>query len=196
MKILAGRAVDNPDCGKIERRNCESRVKIAALEGCPAKVADYATELGELQKKLDQRKTPIKKWSSFVNEIEKARNQNNAEMCKTQLKSIQGIEAQIIVEGNACQIEPAASRDPDLAALLRFRDCAEAKAKSIGALIVPDSSDTANPRNETAQLHAVDSEITKIWIRSIFLVNEFRGLLKEAGQSKCWLQGVIRNCNL
>jgi hypothetical protein len=84
------------------------------------------------------------------------------------------------------------SENEEVALLIRFRNCSEAKAKELGA--TAKKRDASKAGQETAQLHSMIKEITKVTTDSIELVTQFREQADEILQTKCWLRGRIDDC--
>jgi hypothetical protein len=128
--------------------------------------------------------------------MEQVQNRSSAELCTPQqIKKMKDVEAGIPLSEACPGVAPAPSnataRSEEVRQLILFRDCSEAKAKELGA---EAKKRAAAKVGETAQLHSMIKDVTKITTDSIELLTEFREQTNDAQQTKCWLRGRIQDC--
>ena len=184
-------------CEALGREDCRAR----ALTGCPTSSVEYVGRFPRFKAKLQEQKDASGRWSQFRKEMEAIQSRSSVELCRGNLDRMKKVEAEILV-AEACPGEPASaapaktsiSSGDEVAMLTKFRDCGEARARSLGATIKQRKG--LRMGEETSQLHSMNKEITKITTDSIELLGEFREQADEALQTKCWLRGRIRDCGL
>lgn len=183
-------------CTMIGRNDCRER----PLAGCPATAVEYVASFPDFKAKLTQQKATIDRWTAFRREMEAIQNRSSIELCRGNLERMRKVEAEIPL-AEACPSEaggapqskpPAGASDSEVAMLVHFRDCSDAKAKELSATIKRRQS--LRVGEETAQLHSMLKETTKVTTDSIELLTQFREVANQAMQVKCWLRGRIRDC--
>lgn len=186
-------------CQALDRGDCFATQET----GCPATTAEYIKTFPQFRAKLEERKAVVKGWASFRKEMEAIQNRSPIEFCQKQnLSRMSRLEAEIQIV-DACAgvaVNSSSTKIPDkfggdeIVMLKRFRDCSEIKSREIGAKIKQRAP--FGPGEETAQLHSLNAEITKINNAAIELLTEFREQVNEGVDVKCWLRGRIRDCGL
>lgn len=182
-------------CEMVGRNDCHAR----PLTGCPATAVDYVSRFPDFKAKLKQQKDATSRWTAFKKQMEQIQNRSAVELCREQIDKMRKTEAEIpLVE--ACPGNSASSAktsatpvSSEVTLLAHFRDCSEAKAKELGATV--KQRQAVRVGEETAQLHSLIKEVTRITTDSIELLTEFREQANETVQTKCWLRGRIRDCS-
>jgi hypothetical protein len=182
-------------CTALGRNDCGGR----PLAGCPATAIEYINGFPNFRDKLKQQQDKVSKWTDFRRRMEEAQKKGSVELCGN-LNGMKQTEAEIPLTDACPGIADGASRssgganDGDIAMLMRFRDCSEAKSKELTDRIKQRKS--LRVGEETSQLHSQVKDVTKVHTDSIELLLQFREQANEARQVKCWLRGRIRDCGL
>ena len=187
----SGNAIRCGLCKVVGRDDCNAK----SLTGCPATAVDYVASFPKFADKLKEQKKSVTEWIRFRKEMEQVQNRSSAELCAPlQLKKMKDVEAAIPLSEACRGVAPAPNapaRSEEVRQLILFRDCSEAKAKELGA---EAKKRAAAKIGETAQLHSMIKDVTKITTDSIELLTEFREQANDAQQTKCWLRGRIQDC--
>lgn len=181
-------------CQLLDRADCSSGPDV----GCPARTLDYSNRFPQFEAKLTERKTLVARWKSFRDEMEVIQNRDSFELCRKHLDRMKRTETEIPAIERCPSESPNLSRpkeidvfgSSELAALKLFRDCSDAKSREISKQI----RERLLTEGGTAQLLSFKNEISKISVRSITLLQEFREQTNVANQSRCWLRDRIRDC--
>ena len=185
-------------CKLIGRNDCRER----PLAGCPATAMEYVASFPDFKAKLAQQRATIDRWTAFRKEMETIQNRSSNELCRGNLDRMKKVETEIPLAaacpseaGGASRSTPSTgASDNEVSMLVRFRDCSDAKAKELSATIKRRQS--LRVGEETAQLHSMLKETTKVTTDSIELLTQFREVANQAMQVKCWLRGRISDCAL
>jgi hypothetical protein len=198
----ASEACTEPDslrckvCQALDGDDCRPKPQA----GCPVTTAEFSSKFPQFRAKLEERKSVVKGWTTFKQQMDSILNRNAIELCQRHVVRMTKIESEIPTAEN-CSGDTAVllnSKEPtvlvgvEVTELMQFRDCAELKANEIAIQIKQRTS----VGGETAQLHSLMRGIMKINTDAIFFLTEFRELAKEAIQTKCWLRARIRDCRL